>query len=227
MKIKIIIMILLLLSFVNSVLYALTKEVSLKKYDEVELVFSGVTLDNISFYPKNDLITEWDKHENVKIETKRNLICFSSEDKAEVSLWLPDDKTYIYRFRDEEDVICKFNNETVIFSKEGDKVLTYKDGEFFIKDDEDNSAVKICKEGIFVTEGDEKVEISSEGIIVQSEDEDVNLTGFWGKLLGGFIKVVVNAGLSTIGDTPEEVAKSIINSDLKEGIDINIIDDSK
>ncbi|MBC8526287.1 MAG: hypothetical protein H8D22_05365, partial [Candidatus Cloacimonetes bacterium] len=83
--------------------------------------------------------------------------------------------------------------------------------------------IRINNKGIFVNNENEKVEISSKGIIFKCEDEDIELTGFFGKLLGGFIKVVVKTAISTVADTPEKVAKCIINSDLKnENIEIEI-----
>ncbi|MBC8526198.1 MAG: hypothetical protein ISS28_00855 [Candidatus Cloacimonetes bacterium] len=225
-KITIILITLIMLSLLTAEIQAATQEVSLKKLKEVELVFNGVTLDNILFYPKNDLITKYDKHENVKIESKGNKVYLSSEDEAKIKLWLPENKTYIYRFRkkDNDNVICKFNPDTLVVLLNGKKILTFKDKKYLIQDvDEDSTKIRINNKGIFVNNENEKVEISSKGIIVKGEDENVELTGFFGKLLGGFIKIIVKASISAVGDTPEKVAKHIINSDLKnENIEIEI-----
>lgn len=216
----------LIILFAASGLNATTQEVSLKKLKEVELVFNGVTLDNISFYPKNDLVIKYDKHENVKIESKENKVYLSSEDEAEIKLYLPESKTYIYNFKKNEDVICKFNSERLVVLDKGEEIVKYKDGEFLVYNREDSTKVKINKDGIWVSDNEDNITIDSEGIIIQGEDENISLTGFWGKLLSGFIKVVVKTSISAVADTPEKVAKSIINSDLNENIEIEIDGDN-
>jgi len=222
-KITIILITLIMLSLLTAELNATTQEVSLKKLKEVELVFNGVTIDKISFYPENDLIAKYDKHENVKIETKGNKVYLSSEDKAEIKLYLPESKTYIYNFKKNEDVICKFNSEKLVVSDKGEEIVKYKDGEFLVYNREDSTKVKINKDGILVSDNEENVKIDSEGIIIQGEDENIELTGFFGKLLSGFIEVVVKTSISAVADTPEKVAKCIINSDLKnENIKIEV-----
>lgn len=188
--------------------FAKTKEISIKA-KEVELVFNDVQLKNLEFGTNSKIIIGSKKLDNIDIKTEKDRITISGEDNK-IDLTLPESKKYICKF---EDGVMKFDSKKVTIESNDGEIVRFEDGNLLILDDDGKTKVEINSEGIFVEEGDDKVEIGSEGIIVESEEENKNLTGFWGQLLGGFIRVVAKGSLSIVGKTPEKIVKHIINDD--------------
>jgi hypothetical protein len=116
----------------------------------------------------------------------------------------------------------KFNVQIVTIETDDGELIEFKDGFMTIIEDDGSKIVEIGPEGIFVTDDDEIVEISSRGIIVETEDEDKHLTGFWGRLLGGFVKIIAKSTISVVSKDPGRLMKYIINEDHGETININV-----
>ena len=110
-----------------------------------------------------------------------------------------------------EDAKCEFNAEKVVIYSDDGEIVEFSGGNLIVTESDGSKVVEIGSEGIFVTSDDEVVEISSRGIIVETDDESKHLTGFWGKLLGGFIKLVAKSSISLVGKDPGKLMKQIIN----------------
>ena len=190
-------------------LIAKPQEISIKA-KEVELVFNNVKIKNIEFSNGNNIIVDSKKLNNIDIKKKKNQVTFSSDYNNKIALTLPDSKTYTFQM---DDAVCRFDSGKVNIKTDDGEVIKFEDGNLLVLDDDGKTKVEINAEGIFVEDGDEKVEISSEGIIVDSDDENKEYTGFWGQLLGGFIKVVAKGSISLVGKSPEKIVKYIINDD--------------
>ncbi len=176
--------------------------------EKIELIFENVKIKDIEFCDQKDVEVDFSKSDDVKVTKEKNVIRISSDDYAKISLRLPEKKDYIYQL---EDAKCEFNAEkVVIYGDDGERV-EFSDGNLFVKDSEGSSKVEIGSEGIFINNDDEIVEISSRGIIVETEDENKNLTGFWGQLLGGFVKIIAKTSISFVSKDPGKLMKQIIN----------------
>jgi len=174
---------------------------------EVLLKFENVKVKDISFYDGNEVIVKYAQKDELKIEIVDNLLSLSSRYEARISLKLPDNKTY--RFS-KDGVSCFFNIEMLEINT-GDEIVRFTRDKLEVFEN-DNTKVEIGERGILVLDDDQRVEISSEGIIVEG-DEYKELTGFWGKMLGGLIKTIVKTSVSLVGKSPEKIAKHIINND--------------
>ncbi|MBC8416294.1 MAG: DUF4097 family beta strand repeat protein, partial [Candidatus Cloacimonetes bacterium] len=148
-----------------------------------------------------------------------NVIRISSDNYAKVSLRLPETKDYIYKTGD---AVVKFNVEIVTIETDDGELIEFKDGAMTVTENDGSQIVEIGPEGVFVTNDDEIVEISSRGIIVETEDEDKHLTGFWGQLLGGFVKLIAKSSISVVSKDPGRLMKYLINEDHGENIGINV-----
>ena len=125
----------------------------------------------------------------------------------EMKLYLPQDKTYIYQ---DEGAQIVFDKEKVtINADDGDEII-FIDGQLSVSDG-DGESVVIDKNGIFVKSNDETVVIDSNGIVINSDDEKVEISGFWGKIVGGFIQTITGVTLEVVGKNSTEVMKLIIN----------------
>jgi urease accessory protein UreE len=167
--------------------------------EEIELIFKNVKIKDIEFYDQNEVEVDFSKSDDVKVTKEKNVIRISSDDYAKVSLHLPETKNYIYKT---EDAVVKFNVQIVTIETDDGDLIEFKDGSMTVIEDNGSQIVEIGPEGIFVTDDDEIVEISSRGIIVETEDEDKHLTGFWGRLLGGFVKLIAKSSISVVSKDP-------------------------
>jgi len=95
------------------------------------------------------------------------------------------------------------------------------DGTLTVTDENATEVVKIGKDGIWIDGEDGHVEIGENGIIVEDED-NTNLSGFWGRLLGGFVRMVVKASISHVGESPEKIVKYFVNEKIDDNNFINI-----
>jgi len=190
-------------------LIAKPQEISIKG-NEIELVFENVEIKKIEFSSGNEIIVDSKKSDQIDIKKETKKITFTSDYNNKIALTLPGSKTYIYKM---DDAVCRFDFKKVNIKTDDGEIIKFEDGNLLVLDDEGKSKVEINSEGIFVEDDNEKVEISSEGIIIDGDDEDKQFTGFWGQLLGGFIKVVAKGSISLVGKSPEKIVKYIINDD--------------
>ena len=186
-----------------------TKRININKV-ETTLVFENVILSSLKFYDDEMIKFKSEDEAEITQEAIEGTIVFSSDNPAEMKLWLPKDKMY---FLEKDDHICVFNEEYVKITTEDETTIEFKEKEMTITEKDGNEIVRIGKEGIFINDDDEFVEISSRGIIVESDDENKHLTGFWGQILGGFVTAVTKASISLASKHPEAIAKKLINGD--------------
>jgi hypothetical protein len=189
-------------------LMALNQRVSIDS-DEIELKFDNVRIKNIEFYSGKDVAVDY-SDPNVTIGRVGNLISFSSTDNSKINLQLPESKTYRLILDDEG--ICTFDTEQVEFTTDDGELITIKEGTLFVTDDQENLQVVIDENGIVVDDDEEHVEINDSGILVEGDD-NTNLTGFWGQLLGGFVRLVAKASINYVGKSPEKVVKYLVNEE--------------
>ena len=207
-----------ILIVISIILMAVTERV-IALDEEIELIFKNVKIKDIEFYDQNEVEVDFSKSDDVKVTKEKNVIRISSDEHAKISLRLPETKDYIYKT---EDTIVKFNVQIVTIETDDGDLIEFKDGFMTIIEDDGSQIVEIGPEGVFVTDDDEIVEISSRGIIVETEDEDKHLTGFWGRLLGGFVKLIAKSTISVVSKDPGRLMKYIINDDDSETIGINV-----
>lgn len=207
-----------ILMVVSIILMAVTERV-IALDEEIELIFKNVKIKDIEFYGQNDVEVDFSKSDDVKVTKEKNVIRISSDDFVKISLRLPETKNYIYKT---EDAVVNFNAQVVTIETDDGEVIEFKDGSMTVIEDDGSQIVEIGPEGVFVTDDDEIVEISSRGIIVETEDEDKHLTGFWGQLLGGFVKFIAKSSISVVSKDPGRLMKYIINEDHSENIGINV-----
>ncbi len=223
MKKALFIVILIVLSII---LMAVTEKV-IALDEEIELIFKNVKIKDIEFYGQNDVEVDFSKSDDVKVTKEKNVIRISSDDYAKISLRLPETKDYIYKT---EDTVVKFNVQIVTIETDDGELIEFKDGSMKIIEDDGSQIVEIGPEGVFVTDDDEIVEISSRGIIVETDDENKHLTGFWGQLLGGFVKLIAKTSISVVSKDPGRLMKYLINEDHNDkniGINVNFGDNDE
>ena len=183
------------------------------KGNEIELSFENVKIGKIEFIKGKKLIVDCKKDEAVNIEKVAGKFIIFSEMEVKINLKLPENKTYLYT---DKDAKIAFNAEKVTIIADDGTEVDFIDGELFVNSENEN--VQIGKNGIFVDGNDEIVEISSDGIFVKSDDDNVELTGFFGKLLGGFIGMVTSGAMNLVADNPAKFMKLIINEVDEDGI---------
>ena len=111
------------------------------------------------------------------------------------------------------DGICTFNSETLNFNADDAYIIISKAGITVTEYDNDNSVI-INDEGIFVDNDNESVRITNSEIHVEG-DEPVHLDGILGFIVGSFVKSVTKVALSSIGRTPNQTFKYIVNNENK------------
>ncbi|MDO9577487.1 MAG: hypothetical protein Q7J16_06340 [Candidatus Cloacimonadales bacterium] len=194
------------LMIISMILMALNQKVHIKA-NEIELKFENVKIKNIKFYSGKDVEIDYTDQE-VTVGKQDNLITISSDDLSKISVKLPENKKYILHL--EEGKICKFDIEQVEFTGDDGEILRFKDGTLTVMDNNEKTIVTVGADGIYVDDEDEHVEISNKGIIVEGED-NTELTGFWGQLLGGFVRTIVKTSINYIGKSPERIVKYLVN----------------
>ena len=208
---------------ISLILMALNQKVHIKA-NEIELKFENVKIKNIEFYSGKDVEIDY-TDQVVTVVKQDNLITISSDDLSKISVKLPENKKYILHL--EEGKICKFDIEQVEFTGDDGEILRFKDGTLTVMDNNEKTIVTVGADGIFVEDDGEYVEISEKGIIVEGED-NTNLTGFWGKLLGGFVRAVVKTSINYIGKSPERIVKYLVNHESDDNtVSLNWANDEK
>jgi hypothetical protein len=200
---KTVLLILLLSSFGSSE----STQTILLKNEIIELEFVNIKIDEIEFVQSDELIVT--SESDIKISTvfKNDVVTITANHEVEMKLYLPQDKTYIYQ---DEGAQIVFDKEKVtINADDGDEII-FIDGQLSVSDG-DGESVVIDKNGIFVKSNDETVVIDSNGIVINSDDEKVEISGFWGKIVGGFIQTITGVTLEVVGKNSTEVMKLIIN----------------
>lgn len=178
---------------------------------EIKLEFDNIRIKDIDFYNGDEIIIKYSKKDDVRNEKIDNLLVISSDHAAKIKLELPADRSYSFV---KDDANCHFSHDTLIIDT-GDEIVKFTEESLEVIEDGERKVI-IGEEGILVEDDDERVQIGSEGIIVEG-DENREMTGFWGQLLGGFIKAIVKTSISFAGKRPEVIAKYIINDEDNSG----------
>jgi hypothetical protein len=172
-----------------------------------KLVIDNIKLDSFNFSNNNKMKIE--SKDKVKLTIKKEVITITANEETDIDLMLPGNS--MYKFTTKDNSVCKFDAKQInIFGEDGE-IITFNSEGLRVQDNGDD--VKISKDGIRVLNDDETVSISSEGIIVKGGDDDVELTGFWGSILGSMIKGVVGSTMSIAINNPEKIIKSFINEE--------------
>lgn len=174
---------------------------------EIKLEFDNVKIKDIDFYNGDEILVKYSKKDEVQIEQLEDILALASKHGAKLKLKLPADKGYSFV---KDDANCYFTAETMVIDS-GDEVVKFSEDKLEVIEN-GKTKVVIGENGILVDDDNERVEIGSQGIIVEGDDSK-QLTGFWGQLLGGFIRAVVKTSISFAGKRPEVIAKYIINDD--------------
>lgn len=193
------------LMIIALLLRALTQQIMIED-DQINLKFENVKVRNLEFYEADEIQVEY-TDASVTIYREGNNFHVASTGRARIDVFLPESKTY---FLTKNGAHCTFDkNELFINTGQGESIRL-KNRELTVYDKNENEVVIVNSEGVFAESKNEKISIGREGIYVEGE-ESKNLSGFWGKLLGGFVRFVVNSSMSVIGDSPAKLVKQIIN----------------
>ena len=163
-------------------------------------------MKNVSFHKSDQIEVKFTKKTKVDIQQFDQILSISSEDEAKISLYLPENKKYLYETKDGT---CTFDNETLNFDSDDAFVVISEDG-LKVVDYSDGSEVLIDDSGLYVKSQNETVSITDEGINVEGS-ETVKITGPFGALVGLFVKGVTNVALNSMGRTPAKVFKFLVN----------------
>jgi hypothetical protein len=210
------------LMIISMILMALSQTIQMD-FEEIELEFDNVRLRTLEFHDKADIEVNHNASD-VSVTKKGNVLSIASDDYSKVSVYLPVSKKYTMKV---DDAVCKFDSETVVIETD-DEVVTFANGSLTVAEDGEN-IVQISKDGIIVDDDGEHVEITSEGIVVEGDD-NTNLTGFWGQLLGGFVRFVAGNSISWVGKSPARIVKYMVNDQTDDnsfGVNFSWDDDSK
>ena len=201
------------------VLIGLTLSLSAKNITEsfkfnqklVELSLSNVKVESVSFVSGNKIEVKCNDADAIFNQDKHYLGISSPKKKAKIWLKLPESKKYHVTIED----------GNFYFDKEGLTLLTNDSQQIFIdgkilKITEDNQEVIVYENGdLQITDSDGKiVTITEDGFITQNsefDEDDEDLTNFWGKMLAAVVRVASRTAMNAIGDTPEEVIKTLLN----------------
>lgn len=184
---------------------------------DVELSFENITIRSIDFDTDSRMTVMAKGEVDVRIEGSN--VYVSAAENEKIKLILPADVNYRYI---KEGLTCEFTSSSALCITEDNEIIEFADGQMVVRTTE-GELVKIGKEGLLINDGGDRVEISSDGIIVEAEDENKQITGFWGKLLGGVVNSLVKVSVGKIADDSGEVMKSIIN---ESGFGFHIKQDS-
>ena len=201
----------LLIVFIFSTVFAFAKTEKISVYGKtVELIFDNIELQSLKYYKSPKIKINYDKDSNIKVKKENKKVVFSSENFSKMKLWLPEDKTYIF-VKDKN--VNKFNEDYVHITTADSTIIEFKDKELTVIENDGDTIVRIDDEGIFINDNGEFVEISDRGIIIESENENKHITGFWGKLLGNFVRFISQTSISLVGKNPDVIARKIINNE--------------
>lgn len=199
----------LILIFVSVILMALSRDIAINS-EEVELNFNNVKLINLEFYDGKKVQVKYsEQNVNVNKEDNKLLIASQALNEAKVELFLPEDKQYLIN---RDGVSCRFDKNKVSITTEEGENIHFENGKLSVTNDKTKESVIVNSEGVYVHDNDETVSISAEGIKVEGE-KNTDLTGFWGQVLGGFVRLIVKGSLAAIGDSPEQIVKHFVNDD--------------
>ncbi len=209
--------ILLLVLIISTIsLLAKQQEISMKS-GKIELVFNNVKIKKIEFSNAKSIIINSKKLDYIDIKKEKKKITFSSDHEHKIALTLPKSKSYIYKM---DDAVCRFDSKKIKIKTDDGETVQFENGNLLVLEDDGKSKVEINADGIFVEDDEKNVKISSEGIVIDSDYETEEYTGFWGQLLGGFIRVIAKGSLSLVGKSPGKIVKYIINDEIDENFSI-------
>jgi hypothetical protein len=175
----------------------------------IDLRFENVKIENLEFY--QDSVVKVDNGYQIEVFSLDQEIFISSDKKAKITVFLPDNETYRVK---KNDVVCIFDNEKLKVTADDGTVVEYSNSNFVINNPKDAETIIINKDGVFISNKKENISIDSEGISI-IEEEEKGFGGFWGKLLGGVVRTIIRASLNHVGDTPQDFARYFINEDVK------------
>ncbi|MDP8201760.1 MAG: hypothetical protein P9M11_06415 [Candidatus Tenebribacter burtonii] len=179
------------------------------KLENVKLELENVTLKDVEFHDSELIEVSYHKDAEIKFDhTTQVLSIVAQEEDTKIKLYLPKSKKYLY---ENSDGICTFDNETLNFDAD-DAYIIISEESLKVNDYSDGSSVLINDEGIFVEDSNECIRITDSGIHIES-DEPVHLDGIFGNIIGSLVRSFTNVALSSIGRTPDQTFKYIVNNE--------------
>ena len=186
--------------------------------NEIQLSFVNIEIENIIFENTSDIKVNSIPN-NVTLDKQNNRITVKSkEENTKIDIVLPANLIYIYSFQnDENNSYCQFSKDNFYLYQNEKSVVKYEDHVLLIVDDKNNSGIRIDKNKTEIINEDGSItEISSEGIIRSNKNMDDQFNGFWGRIIGNALQFGINLAIDKIAETPAEMAKVFINTDLRE-----------
>lgn len=192
------------------------KSVIMEK-DDIVLKLDNIILKDVSFIDGNKIIVCSKGLDDIDIVSEKFELMITAEEETQISLQLPKAKRYQYQ---RDDVICKFDSETINVEAEDVFVVISEEG-IKVDDYENGSKVTISDDGIIVNSRAETVKINNSGIVVEDSKENIQIKGPLGFVVSFFARNAAATALNKIGRTPGKVLKYVVN-DTNE--DITFID---
>ena len=187
--------------------------------EEIQLFLENIEINSIQYQNICDIKIDCDPEKTVMIEKQNNKVYIKSNNEIiKIDLILPEKSTYMYTFKNaDNDSYCKFSMQKFYLYQNEKLVVQYKNNVLLIEDDTNNSRIKIDKNKTEIKNEDGSItEISSDGIISSDKDKDDQYNGFWGKIIGNALQFGINLAMEKIAETPADMAKVFINTDLNE-----------
>ena len=179
------------------------------KLENVKLVLENVILKDVEFHDSEIIEVSYHKDAEIKFDhTTQVLSIVAQEEDTKIKLYLPKSKKYLY---ENKDGICTFDNETLNFDAEDAFIIISEEG-LKVNDYSGGDSVLINDEGIFVEDSNECIRITDSGIHIEG-DEPVHLDGIFGIIVGSLVRSVTKVALSSIGRTPDQTFKYIVNNE--------------
>jgi len=189
-------------------LVAVTENFNFKS-ENVKLVLENVILKDVKFHNSDLIEVSYSKNAEIKFDhTTQVLSIVAQEEDTKIKLYLPKSKKYLY---ENKDGICTFDNETLNFDAE-DAFITISKESLKVNDYSGGDSVLINDEGIFVEDSNEYIRITDSGVHIEG-DETVHLDGILGFIVGSLVRSVTKVALSSIGRTPDQTFKYIVNNE--------------
>lgn len=193
-----------------TVLFSAQQEIELPK-GEVELQFDNVKLRDLTFIDsKNARIISEDKDE-VKVTLEKQILRIASSKPVKIALELPKNKTYTF---EKAKLSSRFTDTMVtLHDRTEDAIVVLKDKTLSVEKTDGTKVAEISPEGIFAYEDDQIVTIGKEGIIIEGDGKDKQFTGFWGKMLGTFVRLITGGVMSVVDSSPEKIIADVVNDE--------------
>lgn len=201
---------LLLLILFSTLLSSIQQEIELPE-GEIELRFDNVKLNDLSFIEGEKVRIISDNEDIVTANIDYQILKISSIKPIKIDLELPQDRTYTY---EKTDLFCRFSVSMItLIDKRDETTITIKDKILIVQEKDGTKIAEIGPEGIYAYDDNEIVRIGKDGIIIEGDGKDTQFTGFWGKMLGGFIRLVTSGVMSVIDSSPDKIITDVVNDE--------------